>query len=203
MQTSSPPSSAVLRAAAAAILNSEALLICTGAGMGVDSGLGTFRGRRSPPPPPLPKHAVHAEHLTLGGSAGVWLPLKAMGLDFSQMSTPSHFTDDPLLAWAFWRYRHIAYTKGEPHLGYALLADWGRSKPLGLFSVTSNIDGHWQRTPGVGLDRLFEVHGTLTRLQTVAHGTNIWPTPSADIDRMAAPDWDLMPGEQVVLMQTF
>ena len=32
--------------AAKAILEADALLICTGAGMGVDSGLGTFRGER-------------------------------------------------------------------------------------------------------------------------------------------------------------
>ena len=41
----------------------------TGAGMGVDSGLGTFRGR----------------------NAGVWPPLKDLGMDFTEMSTPSHF----------------------------------------------------------------------------------------------------------------
>ena len=35
-----------------------------------------------------------------------------------------------------------------------MLAEWGSSKPLGLFSVTSNIDGHWQRTQGVGQERL-------------------------------------------------
>ena len=45
------PSQTALRAAAAAIRQSDALLICSGAGMGVDSGLGTFRGRRLHPLP--------------------------------------------------------------------------------------------------------------------------------------------------------
>ncbi len=96
-----------------------------------------------------PSHVVY--------SAGVWPPLKAMDLDFSQMSTPSHFTHDPMLAWAFWQFRHNAYTKVQPHPGYDLISSWSRSKPLGVFSVTSNIDGHWQRTAGVGADRLYEV----------------------------------------------
>ncbi len=102
----------------------------------------------TPPLPPLPLPP------DVDGSAGVWAPLKAMDLDFSQMSTPSHFVHDPRLAWAFWHYRHTAYTQGVPHQGYNLLAEWGSSKPFGLFSVTSNIDGHWQRTQGVGLERL-------------------------------------------------
>ena len=137
-----------------------------------------------------------ASHLVY--SAGVWPPLKAMDLDFSQMSTPSHFAHDPMLAWAFWQFRHNAYTKVQPHPGYDLISSWGRSKPLGVFSVTSNIDGHWQRTAGVGANRLFEVHGTLTRLQTVDHGSTIWDTPSADIEALVMPAWDLTPGEQVI-----
>eukprot|EP00959_Pyramimonas_sp_CCMP1952_P393973 8254933-Pyramimonas_sp.AAC.1 len=42
-----------------------------------------------------------------------------------------------------------AYTKSAPHKGYDLLAKWGARMPGGFFSVTSNIDGHWVRTPGV------------------------------------------------------
>ncbi len=45
--------------------------------MGVDSGLGTYRGR----------------------NAGVWPPLQTLGLTFPDMSTPSHFDDDPFFAW--------------------------------------------------------------------------------------------------------
>jgi hypothetical protein len=45
---------------------------------------------------------------------------------------------------------------------------------------------------------MYEVHGTLTRLQTVAHGSRIWDTPSADIEALVMPAWDLRPGEQVI-----
>ena len=37
-------------------------------------------------------------------------------MDFTEMSTPSHFEKDPRLAWAFWHFRHQAYTKhSRPH----------------------------------------------------------------------------------------
>ena len=51
--------------------------------MGVDSGLGTFRGI----------------------NAASWQPLKAMGMEFPRMSTPRWFHNDPQLAWAFWTWR--------------------------------------------------------------------------------------------------
>ena len=39
--------SAAISAAAAVIRNADAIIVTTGAGMGVDSGLGTFRGRNA------------------------------------------------------------------------------------------------------------------------------------------------------------
>jgi len=149
--------------AAMAVEQADAFLFMTGAGMGVDSGLGTFRGR----------------------NAGVWPPLKDLGMDFTEMSTPSHFQSDPRLAWAFWHFRHQAYTRhSRPHKGYRLLASWAKRAKYGAFSFTSNIDGHWER-PEVGLpggaDSVLEVHGALTKLQCsdqscLTH-SSIWPTP--------------------------
>jgi len=68
-----------IEAAAALIRECDALLVCTGAGMGVDSGLGTLRGK----------------------NAGVGPPLLKRGLDFSEVSDPQWFDDDPHFAWAF------------------------------------------------------------------------------------------------------
>lgn len=166
-----------LQHATEALSGADALLIATGAGMGVDSGLGTFRGR----------------------NAGVWPPLKALNMDFSEMSIPNHFETDPRLAWAFWHFRHQAYTLGAPHAGYDILAKWGGGLRYGLFSVTSNIDGHWARTAGVGPERLYECHGAVTRMQTVedAGDGDIWPTDAAEIAALNVPTWDLIPGEEV------
>eukprot|EP00434_Breviolum_minutum_P006536 symbB.v1.2.005769.t1/scaffold289.1/size287290/14 len=167
-----------LLTAADYIKKADALLICTGAGMGVDSGLGTFRGR----------------------NAGVWPPLKAMQMDFSRMSSPDWFDRDPRLAWAFWRFRHQAYTLGAPHRGYSLLAEWGNTMKHGLFSVTSNIDGHWDRTEGVGPEKVYECHGALTRMQCVEDDKNIWPTDPKDIADIQVPVWDLEAGEKVLAL---
>ena len=68
--------SAAISAAAAVIRNADAILVTTGAGMGVDSGLGTFRGR----------------------NAGVWAPLKALDRDFSELSCPDVFEEDERLS---------------------------------------------------------------------------------------------------------
>mmetsp|Transcript_62354 Transcript_62354/g.115732 ORF Transcript_62354/g.115732 Transcript_62354/m.115732 type:complete len:359 (+) Transcript_62354:1-1077(+) len=164
-----------LTRAAKAIEKADALLITTGAGMGVDSGLGTFRGR----------------------NAGVWPPLKALRRDFSEMSTPRWFNTDPRLAWAFWHFRHEAYTKGSPHAGYDILSKWANSKTHGYFSVTSNIDGHWERTKGIKASRVYECHGALTHMQCVEDDGRIWKTDPEQIGSLQVPDWDVTPGEEV------
>lgn len=177
-----PPLSAALegalRDAARAIALSRragALLICSGAGMGVDSGLGTFRGV----------------------NRGVWPPLRAMNLDFSQLSEPSWFETDPGLAWSFWSFRFRAYTRSEPHAGYGLLSKWGGDCPRGVFSLTSNIDGHWSRTPGIGPELTCEVHGALTHNQCVsaADDGRIWEADRATMDNLDVPEWLPSPGE--------
>jgi len=160
-------------AAAAAIAGADAMIIGTGAGMGVDSGLGTFRGR----------------------NAGVWEPLKAMQIDFSEMSCPNVFEEDPRAAWAFWHFRYSAYTGTEPHEGYRLLAKWGASMAKGCFSITSNIDGHWVRT--IGEERTVEKHGALTHMQRMDEGGAIWPTDPAAMSALHVPPWDLQPREAV------
>eukprot|EP00667_Euglena_gracilis_P017263 EG_transcript_18161 len=144
-----------LRHAAALVRQADALLVFTGAGMGVDSGFGTFRGR----------------------NAGVWPPLLELGLEFPDMSNPQWFVKDAPFAWAFWNFRITTYGTAEPHRGYQLLLDWGMRCPHGLFSFTSNVDGHWGRA-GLPEDRLYEVHGAVSHLQCSAPcGDEVWPTP--------------------------
>lgn len=166
---------AALAAAANLISRADAILVCTGAGMGVDSGLGTFRGR----------------------NAGVWPPLTAMQMDFSEMSCPDWFEHDPHLAWAFWSFRHTAYMQSSPHVGYDIVAKWGSRAPLGFFVVTSNIDGHWMRTAAVGADRVLECHGAVTHMQAVQQPDVIVQTDAAAVAACTSPAWDLTPGEKV------
>ena len=42
---------------------------------------------------------------------------------------------------------------------HIFVAFWKSDLRYGLFSVTSNIDGHWDRTEGVGPQKVYECHG--------------------------------------------
>lgn len=142
----------------------EGILICTGAGMGVSSGLGTFRGV----------------------NAGVWPPLVRLGIDFSEMSCPARFVEDERLAWSFWNFRYSAYTGNPPHEGYSIIKRWAEAKPAGYFCFTSNIDGHWLEAQ-VPEDRVIECHGSVRFMQCqrlnqeCSHFDKIWPADPASI----------------------
>mmetsp|Transcript_127089 Transcript_127089/g.244948 ORF Transcript_127089/g.244948 Transcript_127089/m.244948 type:complete len:1218 (+) Transcript_127089:123-3776(+) len=131
-----------LAQAAAWIVEADAVLIGSGAGMGVDSGLATFRG----------------------GKAGVWPGLEAVGLAYEEICDPKWFLKEPELAWAFWNFCHKAYQDTKPHQGYELVRQWADRAPLGAFSFTSNIDSHWI-TSGWDHRRICEVHGAVSWLQ--------------------------------------
>jgi NAD-dependent SIR2 family protein deacetylase len=64
-------------AAAALIAGADALLVCAGAGMGVDSGLPDFRGPE--------------------GFWRAYPPYRGLGLRFEEIADPVHFAADPEL----------------------------------------------------------------------------------------------------------
>lgn len=137
--------------------------------MGVDSGLKTYRGR----------------------NAGVWEPAHVLGLGYTEMCDPDWFDSDPRLAWAYWHACQKSYREATPHMGYEILAKWGRRLPLGCFSVTTNIDGHWARV--LGPDRVLECHGGVERLQSVDGQGETW-SEEVSLD---VPVFDLRPDEAV------
>lgn len=155
------PSSDPLADAAELIRGADALLVCAGAGMGVDSGLPDFRG-----------------------NAGFWRtypPYARLGLSFAELANPQHFTDDPELAWGFYGHRLDLYRETEPHEGFRVLAGWGARKPLAVF--TSNVDGHFQKA---GFPLVAEVHGSINHLQCLTPcSPDIW---SADETHVAVDD---------------
>ena len=61
--------------------------------------------------------------------------------------------------------------------------------PHGVFSVTSNVDGHWRRVLG---PNVFEVHGSVARVQLLHSRGPVWRAPP-----VAGPVWDVGPGEAV------
>ena len=133
-----------LELASRTIESASALLVCAGAGLGVDSGLPDFRG-----------------------TEGFWRaypPLAQLGLSFESIANPRWFRTDPALAWGFYGHRLELYRRTIPHLGFNLLQGWMRSKSHGGFVYTSNVDGQFQRA-GFDENAIVEIHGTIHRCQ--------------------------------------
>ncbi|MFC6093799.1 SIR2 family NAD-dependent protein deacylase [Saccharothrix lopnurensis] len=150
--------------AADLIRGADAVLVCAGAGMGVDSGLPDFRG-----------------------TAGFWraYPHYArLGLRFEELADPVHFAEDPTLAWGFYGHRLALYRETTPHAGFRVLRDWNARV------FTSNVDGQFQRA---GFTGVAEVHGSIHHLQcTVPCSDDTWPneaviTVDPDTVRAAEP----------------
>lgn len=148
------------RRAAELISSADALLVCAGAGMGVDSGLPDFRG-----------------------DEGFWRaypPYARLGLRFTELADPEHFAADPELAWGFYGHRLNLYRETRPHPGFSVLLKWGENKPGGVHVFTSNVDGQFQRA---GFTDVAEVHGSIHHLQCLAHcGAGVWPADDVEVD---------------------
>lgn len=127
-----------LEKAAKFINEANTILITTGAGMSVDSGLPDFRGNE-----------------------GFWknYPLaKKMGLKFEEMSTTHWFKTNPKLAYGFWAHRYNLYKDKKPHKGYKILQEIC-SKKDNYFIFTSNVDGHFLHDfPD---EKVYECHGSI------------------------------------------
>jgi NAD-dependent SIR2 family protein deacetylase len=140
--------------AARLIDEADGLVICAGAGMGVDSGLPDFRG-----------------------PGGFWQAYPALGrarIRFEEIASPAAFRRDPELAWGFYGHRLNLYRTTVPHEGFRLLLELAASMPRGGFVYTSNVDGHFQRA-GFSEQRIVECHGSIHHLQCLEHCTEaIW-----------------------------
>jgi NAD-dependent SIR2 family protein deacetylase len=143
-----------IRASVKAISSAQALLICAGAGMGVDSGLPDFRG-----------------------DDGLWKaypPLAKGKVRFEDLARPSQFREHPELAWAFYGHRQKLYFETEPHAGYSELLRWCRGMEDGFFVYTSNVDGHFHKARFPG-QQIVEIHGHIHCRQCMEGcGDNIW-----------------------------
>jgi NAD-dependent SIR2 family protein deacetylase len=149
-----------VEAASAALLRAKALLICAGAGMGVDSGLPDFRG-----------------------DAGFWKaypPFGKLGLSFIELANPRWFRTDPALAWGFYGHRRNMYRRTQPHDGFAILKRWAARMPRGAFVFTSNVDGHFQKA-GFDDERIYEVHGAVNFMQCTRRCGDIWEADWGDL----------------------
>ena len=149
------------RAAAAVIEQADALLITCGAGMGVDSGLPTFRGPEA------------------AGFCRIWPTYGQHGAGYEELMSPAMFDVDPHLAWGFHGVCLEMYRAARPHSGYAVLRKLAEARRGAWFVYTSNIDGQFQRA-GFNAAGVMECHGSALRLQcTRPCGDQTWPAPEA------------------------
>ncbi len=137
-----------------ALKEATALMITSGAGMGVDSGLPDFRGNE--------------------GFWKAYPPIAKLGISFSEMANPYWFESRPKLAWAFYGHRLNLYRNTIPHEGFSKLLKMGTAMPAGYFVFTSNVDGHFQKS-GFDDQRIEECHGSIHHLQCTAPcSSEIW-----------------------------
>lgn len=143
---STPPShiDELVGRAAALVGEARSILICAGAGMGVDSGLPDFRGTQ--------------------GFWRAYPALKRQGITFEQISSAASFEQDRALCWGFDGHRLGLYRKTIPHRGFHILSTWGSTKPGGIAVSTSNVDGQFQKA-GFDPRLIHEIHGSLHALQ--------------------------------------
>ena len=151
-----------IKRAAEAVANAEALALCAGAGMGVDSGLPDFRGNQ--------------------GFWKAYPPLAKLGVGFMDMANPGWFFRDPTLAWGFYGHRMHLYRDTVPHDGFSILRRWGEGMAAGCFTFTSNVDGQFQKA-GFSDDAVEECHGTIHHLQCTEPCTDeLWSAEGIDVE---------------------
>ncbi len=127
--------------AADLIGRADALLICTGAGMGAESRVdesGQWRGIAPP-----------------------------LNLQDSTVLEPACFRDDAGLAWGWWGPTLQRTREVHPHAGYGYLLEIAAQLPRGHFIFTTEVDGLFQRA-GFDPARIVESRGSLLHLQCSA-----------------------------------
>jgi len=147
------------------LLQSDALLFTSGAGMSANSGLSTFQGK----------------------AAAIWPPLlQEPKMNYMDIVTPDWFSkpegnnakrDTVNFAYAFWINRYNEYKSTVPHQGYSITKQWSELNHIKLaHSFTSNIDGHWIKASW-NESSVFECHGSIHYMQCMYNCRDrAWPT---------------------------
>ena len=128
----------------------DAILIVTGAGMSVDSGIPTYRGNN-----------------------GIWTKSIKIGNEeyaYDDISSLKMWKTKPELAWGFKANFHKLMNDLEPHNGYYELLESIQDR-YDYFVATSNIDGYFKRS-GFDPNKIYEVHGSVNYLQCMDKNCN-------------------------------
>lgn len=123
--------------------NADTILVITGAGMSVDSGIPTYRGR-----------------------SGLWeksIQIGDKSYGYDDISSLDMWKSNPKLAWGFKSHFYNLSNERTPHEGYYNLLE-NVNKKEDYFICTSNVDGYFRKV-GFDTSKLYEVHGTIDYLQ--------------------------------------
>jgi NAD-dependent SIR2 family protein deacetylase len=160
--------------AVGAINEADGIIIMTGAGMGVDSGMPDFRGGQG-----LWKEFPKLAHLKIS---------------FVEMCNSKALATNYKLVMGWYGLRVQEFRNTTPHDGFRMLHEIANRAPKGGYVYTSNIDGHHQKA-GWPEDRIVECHGSSGFMQCEKPCCgNIWPSddwiPEVDIEEclLTSPD---------------
>lgn len=132
--------------------SSKAIVITTGAGMGVDSGLADYRG-----------------------NDGRWGKVKDQTkLNAMEVSNPKYLAENPRYVWTMFIERMLEYKNTIPHKGFDILLKWIKKFKLDYFVLTSNVDEQFLKA-GFDNQKYRELHGSIFYMQCSKPCTNkIW-----------------------------
>lgn len=142
---------------------SSILIISTGAGMGKDSGLPTFRNED-----------------------GLWGQIEGEEeRSIFEISNPAYLKEDPIKAWQLYALRMKMFAEHEPHQGFYIIKEWVQQYFEDYFVLTSNIDGYFQRA-GYDENKMRELHGAMDYLQcSHPYCEEVWQT-KVDYEKILA-----------------
>ncbi|MBI5721598.1 MAG: NAD-dependent protein deacylase [Burkholderiales bacterium] len=125
------PDAETLPHARAAIAGARRVVVLTGAGMGAESGIPTFR-----------------DALT-----GLW-----SRFDPHELASVEGFRADPQRVWDWYAERGEGVRRAHPNAGHEALAAWARTHPGRMCVVTQNVDDLHQRA---GQPDVLRLHGDI------------------------------------------
>lgn len=141
--------------------DSKAIVVLTGAGMGVDSGLADYRG-----------------------NSGQWGKVENdTNLNALEVVNPKYFTEHPRYVWQMFAQRMIDYKNIKPHEGFEILKKWIHDFRLDYFIITSNIDEHFIKS-GFDENKHRELHGNIFYMQCNKPCNNIVWRYDFDIEQL-------------------
>jgi len=124
------------------LITSKAIIILTGAGMGVDSGLTDYRG-----------------------NSGQWgRVMDDTNLNAIEVVNPKYFLENTKYIWKMFAHRMIEYKNTNPHNGFKILKKWIQDFDLDYFLITSNVDEHFIKS-GFDEEKQRELHGNIFYMQ--------------------------------------